>query len=102
MNIKSWFSSGQNQSNYANNATLPSMSANNLKQHASSGSPLNYKKKNPVTSSPQISSQVYKKSSNAPIKTVGTKSRGPMSKILNTSSLMKHSLSEPTLNEIIE
>ena len=94
-NIKSWFTSSSQQ-NATNSNTLP-----------------NYQPNQPNMKSPQVSSQqyVYKKASQAPTtnKLVGTKSKGasplvstPFNKLLNSNQLMKHSCSEPSLNEIIE
>lgn len=114
LNIKSWFTSSSHNQQQSQHQPQPNISSTlpNHHQTSSINNSNNNNKSNPST--PQVSSQqsVYKKTSQAPNtnKLVGTKSKGtapvlisgPLNKLLNSTQLMKHSCSEPSLNEIIE
>ncbi len=119
LNIKSWFTSSsssntqqQSQPKQYSNSTLPSMSMHNMKQHTKSSNTLgfnsNNKPKLPNTAPQVITSQqqqpqhqVFKKASKLNNKNNKGSNNNNLKK-LNATSLMKHSLSEPSLNEVIE
>ena len=95
LNIKSWFSSSQQpqpaSTDGHQNSTLPSISSHNLK-HGTGSQTLKQKS----------SSQAQASSSSSKMTVKTSKNKGPINKLLNSSNLMKHSLSEPSLNELME